>query len=298
MKKEAKDSGEEGVQYPKTRGAYLVMTAARELREEGYDEGFAIIALGHALFAEERLEPVHGVPGTLWGSQRKQQRLRRTVEATTERRRESVPHRHTHARRQLGSKPPPAIHHVLHKKTFLLLLCCVTRSCPPPTRRLPVRVYVSLPMIQVSSSWGMTNCTTGRRSRRSARTSGGNSRPGIRGWRISGSLHELAACSGTKLVQAFTSGVAQGGQPSHTTCTVHGPGVSCSRLGEAVGTASEITSGLSNTGSSIEFGVPACQPLQRIRPPQGWSAVHAIGVAAPEGSAGGEDPRSRRAAVH
>ena len=31
---------------PKTRGAYLVMTAARELREEGYDEGFAIVAPG------------------------------------------------------------------------------------------------------------------------------------------------------------------------------------------------------------------------------------------------------------
>ena len=57
---------------PPPRGAYLVMTAARELREEGYDEGFAIIALGHALFAEERLEPAHGVPGTPWGSQRRQ----------------------------------------------------------------------------------------------------------------------------------------------------------------------------------------------------------------------------------
>ena len=95
-------------------------------------------------------------------------------------------------------------------------------------------------------------------------------------------------------MQAFTSGVALGDQPSHTTCTVHGPDVSCSRLGEALGTASGITSGLSNTESSIEFGVPVCQPLQRIRPPQGWSAVHAIGVAAPEGSAGGEGPRSRR----
>ena len=57
---------------PPPRGAYLVMTAARQLREEGYDEGFAIIALGHALFAEERLEPAHGVPGTPWGSQRRQ----------------------------------------------------------------------------------------------------------------------------------------------------------------------------------------------------------------------------------
>ena len=47
-----------------SRGAHLVMTAARELREEGYNEGFAILALGHALFAEERLEPALGVPGT------------------------------------------------------------------------------------------------------------------------------------------------------------------------------------------------------------------------------------------
>ena len=45
---------------PKTRGAHLVMTAPRALREEGYDEGFAIIALEHALLAEERLEPAHG----------------------------------------------------------------------------------------------------------------------------------------------------------------------------------------------------------------------------------------------
>ena len=57
-------------EVPKTQGAYLVMTAARELREEGYDEGVAIIALGHALCAEERLEPAHGVPGTLWGGHR------------------------------------------------------------------------------------------------------------------------------------------------------------------------------------------------------------------------------------
>ena len=53
----------------------------------------------------------------------------------------------------------------------------------------------------------------------------------------------------------------------------------------------------SNTGSSTEFGVPAYLPLQRIRPPPGWSATHVIGVVAPEGS-GGEDRRSRRAAVH
>ena len=78
---------------PKTRGAYLVMTAAWELREEGYDEGFAIIALGHALFAEERLEPAHGVPGTLWGSQRKQ-RLRGKVEEATERARATQTHIH------------------------------------------------------------------------------------------------------------------------------------------------------------------------------------------------------------
>ena len=38
--------GEE-VQCPRPpRGAYLVMTAARELREEGCDEGFAIISPG------------------------------------------------------------------------------------------------------------------------------------------------------------------------------------------------------------------------------------------------------------
>ena len=57
------------------------------------------------------------------------------------------------------------------------------------------------PTIQVSSLSATTNCSTDRRWRPSARTGGGNSRPGIRGWRISGSLHELAACSGTKLVQ-------------------------------------------------------------------------------------------------
>ena len=76
--KKKKGNSRRGSSVPKTRGAYLVVTAARELREEGYDEGFAIIALGHALFAEERLEPAHGVPGTLWGSQRKQ-RLRGKV---------------------------------------------------------------------------------------------------------------------------------------------------------------------------------------------------------------------------
>ena len=280
------------------RGAYLVMTAARELREEGYDEGFAIIAVGHALFAEERLEPAHGVPGTLWGSQRKQ-RPRGKVEKATERARATQTH--TYTRRQLGSSLFQQYTMFCTEKTFLLsvVLCHNSGTCDRVLNQcLPIYVHASLPTIQVSSSWGMTNCSTDRRSQRSARTSGGNSRPGIRGWRISGSLHELAACCGTKLVQAFTSGVALGGQPSHTRCTVHGPDVSCSRPGGAVGTASGITSGLSNTRSSIEFGVPACQPLQQIRPPQGWSALHAIGVAAPEGSAGGEDPRSRLAAVH
>ena len=275
-----------------------MMTAARELREEGYNEGFAIIALGHALFAEERLEPAHGVPGTLWGSQRKQ-RLGGNRQEATERARATQTH--THTRRQLGSSPFQQ--YMFCTENTPSPVCCVVsrhghvRSCPVPTRCPPI-FFVSLPTIQVSSTWGMTNCSTNRRSRRSARTSGGNSRPGIRVWRISGSLHELAACCGTKLVQAFTSGVAQGGQSSHTTCAVHGPDVSCSRLGGAVGTPSRITSGRSNTGSSIEFGVPACLPLQRIRPPQVWSATHVIGVAAPEGSAGGEDPRSRRAAVH
>ena len=121
----------------KTRGAYLVMTAARELREEGYDEGFAIIALGHALFAEERLEPAHGVPGTLWGSQRKQ-RLRGKVEEATERARATERHTYTEAAR---IQPLPAIHHVLHRN--IPSVCCVVlrlghvRSCPPPTRRLP-----------------------------------------------------------------------------------------------------------------------------------------------------------------
>ena len=91
---------------PKTRGAYLVMTAARELREEGYDEGSAIIALGHALFAEERLEPAHGVPGTLWGSQRNQS-LRGKGEEATER----ACHTHTEAA-QIQSLP--ALLHVLH----------------------------------------------------------------------------------------------------------------------------------------------------------------------------------------
>ena len=251
------------------------MTASRELREEGHNEGFAIIALGHALFAEERLEPAHGVPGT---------EGRVKVRDTQGSRDTPVRGRHT----PLATPQLPPWH------TQSQLLPCFKKRTPSAAsdnEAIP-------PTIQVSSSWGMTNCSTDRRSRRSSRTGAGNSRPGIRGWRISGSLHELAACCGTKLVQAFTSGVALGGQPSRTRCTVHGPDVSCSRLGEAVGTASGITSGLSNTGSSTEFGVPACQPLQRVRPPQGWSAVHAIGVAAPEGSAGGEDPRSRRAAVH
>ena len=124
------------------------------------------------------------------------------------------------------------------EKHSFCLLCCVTtraRAFVSSTDPTSSCVCVSLPTIQVSSSWGMTNCSTDRRSRRSARTRGGNSRPGIRGWRISGSLHELAACCGTKLVQAFTSGVALGGQPSHTTCTVHGPDVSCSRPGEGCG---------------------------------------------------------------
>ena len=192
----------------------------------------------------------------------------------------------------------PALHHVLHINIPSLVVLWLTRTRALVSSTDPVSsyVFVSLPTKHVSSSWRMTNCSTDRRSRRSARTSGGNSRPGIRGWRISGNLHELAACCGTKLVQAFTSGVALGGQPSRTTCTVHGPDVWCSRAGQTVGTASGITSGLSNTGSSTEFGVPTCQPLQRIRPRQGWSAVHAIGVAAPEGS-GGEDRRWLRAVV-
>ena len=46
------------------------------MREEGYDEGFAIVALGHALFAEERLEPAHGVPSTLWEPQRSESQNR------------------------------------------------------------------------------------------------------------------------------------------------------------------------------------------------------------------------------
>ena len=128
--------GEE-VQCPRPpRGAYLVMTAARELREEGYDEGFAIIALGHALFAEERLEPAHGVPGTLWGSQRKQ-RPRGKVEKATEsergererereRERESAWHTDTHIYTEAARiQPLPAIHHVLHRKHSFCLLCCV-----------------------------------------------------------------------------------------------------------------------------------------------------------------------------
>ena len=105
-----------------SRGAYLVMTAARELREEGYDEGFAIIALGHALFAEERLEPAHGVPGTLWGSQRKQRPRGKVEKASL---RERVPHRRTHTH---GDSSDPAsstaIHHVLHREN-IPPVCCV-----------------------------------------------------------------------------------------------------------------------------------------------------------------------------
>ena len=108
----------------KTRGAYLVMTAARELREEGYDEGFAIIALGHALFAEERLEPAHGVPGTLWGSQRKQ-RLRGKVEEATERARATQTHIHGGSSDPASSSNTPCS---AQKHSFCLLCCVTTRA--------------------------------------------------------------------------------------------------------------------------------------------------------------------------
>ena len=141
MKKEAKDSGEEEVQYPKTRGAYLVMTAARELREEGCDEGFAIIALGHALFAEERLEPAHGVPGRLWGSQR-YQHIRGNGEHATGREHATHVHTHTHIHeRQLGSSHFQQ-YIMCRTETFRLLLCCVaTRARAFVSRTDPISSY-------------------------------------------------------------------------------------------------------------------------------------------------------------
>ena len=116
---------------PKNRGAYLVMTAARELREEGYDEGFAIIALGHALFAEERLEPAHGVPGRLWGSQR-YQHIRGNGEHATGREHATHVHTHTHTRKAARIQPLPAIHHVPHRN-FPSPVLFVSRKDPMST---------------------------------------------------------------------------------------------------------------------------------------------------------------------
>ena len=211
-----------------------------------------------------------------------------------ERERERVAHRHTHIYTEAARiQPLPAIHHVLHRKHFFCLLCCVTTGA---------RAFVS--STDPASSY-MFMCPYpryryrhpgGRRTAVPTDARGAQQEQvvGIQGF---GGGESRAACTnwrravGRNWCRRSLRGVALGGQPSHTRCTVHGPDVSCSRLGGAVGTASGIISGLSNTGSSIEFGVPACQPLQQFRPPQGWSALHAIGVAAPEGSAGGEDAR-------
>ena len=57
----------------------------------------------------------------------------------------------------------------------------------------------------------------GRRWRRSARTGGGISRPGIREWTVSGSVHELVACCGTKWVQAAMHAIG--------VAALEGPGV-------------------------------------------------------------------------
>ena len=212
---------------PKTRGAYLVMTAALELREEGFDEGFAIIALGHALFAEERLEPAHGVPGTLWGSQRSQ-RLRGKVEEATER----ACHTHTYTE-AARIQPFPAIHHVLHRNIpSVVVLCYNSGTCVRVLHRPDVFQCLCVPTHDAGIViLGMTNCSTDRRSRRSARTSGGSSRPGIRGWRVSGSLHELA----DEIGAGVHFGGCAGGSTSRTTCTARGPDVSCSRLGGGCG---------------------------------------------------------------
>ena len=122
---------------PKTRGAYLVMTAARELREEGYGE-----ALGRALFAEERLEPAHGVPGTLWGSQRKQ-RLRGKVEEANER--ACATHRHTYTE-AARIQPLPAIHHVLHRNIpSLVVLCYNSGTCVRVLHRPDVFLCLCVP---------------------------------------------------------------------------------------------------------------------------------------------------------
>ena len=195
----------------------------------------------------------------------------------------------------------PAIHHVPHGKHSV---CCRVvfelghvRSCPPPTRCVPICLRVPIHdtgIVILGDDELQYRPTLAALSK--------NKWWEFKTWDSGvANLGQLARIGGV-LWDEIGAGVHFGGcagdQPSHTTCTVHGPDVSCSRLGEAVGTASGITSVLPNTESSTEFGVPACQPLQRIRPPQGWSAVHAIGVAAPEGSVGGEDPRSRRAAVH
>ena len=152
-------------------------------------------------------------------------------------------------------------------ETFRLLLFCGYNSdtCVRVLHRPDVflHVYVSLPTIQVSSSWGMTNCSTDRRSRRSARTSGGNSRPGIRRGGSRAACTNWRRAVGRNWCRRSLRVSRWGVNPRtpHAPCMawmsrVHGQG----RLWDSI-TASGITSGLSNTGSSTECGVPAYLPV-------------------------------------